>query len=378
MSAASAARVTIPSDLLPADGRFGAGPSKVRDEQVAALQTAARGPLGTSHRQAPVKNLVGSIRSGLAEFLALPAGYEIVLGVGGSTAFWDAATFGLVETRAQHLSFGEFGAKFAKATSQAPFLEDSEVLTAEPGTRPTPRASAGVDVYAWPHNETSTGVAADVGRVDGADEGALVLVDGTSAAGGLAVDVAATDAYYFGPQKNFGSDGGLWLAAMSPAAIERAERLAADRWIPDFLSLTTAIDNSRKEQTYNTPALATLITLDEQVRWLNASGGMEFAAARTADSASRVYAWAEAHELATPFVQRAEDRSNVIVTVDFDESVDAAEVTTILRAHGVVDVEPYRKLGRNQLRIATFVGIEPEDVSRLLACIDVVLEGLTS
>lgn len=378
MSAASAARVTIPSDLLPADGRFGAGPSKVRDEQVAALQTAARGPLGTSHRQAPVKNLVGSIRSGLAEFLALPAGYEIVLGVGGSTAFWDAATFGLVETRAQHLSFGEFGAKFAAATSRAPFLDDSEVLTAEPGTRPTPRASAGVDVYAWPHNETSTGVAADVRRVDGADDGALVLVDGTSAAGGLAVDVAATDAYYFGPQKNFGSDGGLWLAAMSPAAIERAERLAADRWIPDFLSLTTAIDNSRKEQTYNTPALATLITLDEQVRWLNASGGMEFAAARTADSASRVYAWAEAHELATPFVRRTEDRSDVIVTVDFDESVDAAEVATILRAHGVVDVEPYRKLGRNQLRIATFVGIEPEDVSRLLQCIDVVLEGLTS
>ncbi|GAB3184327.1 phosphoserine transaminase [Nesterenkonia halophila] len=378
MSAAPAARVTIPSELLPADGRFGAGPSKVRDEQVAALQTAARGPLGTSHRQAPVKNLVGSIRSGLAEFLALPAGYEIVLGVGGSTAFWDAATFGLVETRAQHLSFGEFGAKFAAATSRAPFLEDSEVLTAEPGTRPTPRASAGVDVYAWPHNETSTGVAADVRRVDGADDGALVLVDGTSAAGGLAVDVAATDAYYFGPQKNFGSDGGLWLAAMSPAAIERAERLAADRWIPDFLSLTTAIDNSRKEQTYNTPALATLITLDEQVRWLNASGGMEFAAARTADSASRVYAWAEAHELATPFVQRTEDRSHVIVTVDFDESVDAAEVATILRAHGVVDVEPYRKLGRNQLRIATFVGIEPEDVSRLLRCIDMVLEGLTS
>ncbi|MDS2172327.1 phosphoserine transaminase [Nesterenkonia sp. CL21] len=373
----SADRVTIPAELLPADGRFGAGPSKVRPEQIAALTAAGRDLLGTSHRQAPVKNLVGRLREGVSQLFQVPQGYEVILGVGGSTAFWDVASFGLVETRAQHLSFGEFGAKFAKATDKAPHLGASSILTAEPGTRPEPSAEAGVDVYAWPHNETSTGVAAPVRRVAGADEGALVLVDGTSAAGGLAVDVAQTDAYYFGPQKNFASDGGLWLAIMSPAALERAERIAADRWIPDFLSLTTAIDNSRKDQTYNTPALATLVTLAEQIDWLNGAGGLDFAATRTADSAQRVYSWAEAHSLATPFVQRPEDRSNVIVTVDFDDSVDAAEVAATLRANGVVDVEPYRKLGRNQLRIATFVAIEPDDVSQLLRSIDHVLEHLT-
>ncbi|GAA1182887.1 phosphoserine transaminase [Nesterenkonia xinjiangensis] len=370
----SAERVTIPAELLPADGRFGAGPSKVRPEQIAALSAAGRDLLGTSHRQAPVKNLVGRVRQGLAELFQAPEEHEVILGVGGSTAFWDVAGFGLVDSRAQHLSFGEFGSKFAKATDRAPHLKPSSILTAEPGTRPTAQAEAGVDVYAWPHNETSTGVAAPVRRVDGADDGALVLVDGTSAAGGLAVDVAETDAYYFGPQKNFASDGGLWLAIMSPAALERAERIAAQRWIPDFLSLTTAIDNSRKDQTYNTPALATLVTLAEQVDWLNGAGGLDFATARTADSASRVYSWAEAHELATPFVQRTEDRSNVIVTVDFEDSVDAAEVAKTLRANGVVDVEPYRKLGRNQLRIATFVAIEPDDVTRLLRSIDFVLE----
>ena len=369
-----AERVTIPSELLPSDGRFGAGPSKVRPEQVQALNDAGRTLLGTSHRQAPVKNLVGEVREGLHTFFQAPEGYEVVLGVGGSTAFWDIAGFGLVEQKAQHLSFGEFGSKFAKATDEAPHLSDSSILKAEPGTRPQPQAESGVDVYAWPHNETSTGVAAEVARVQGADAGSLVLVDGTSAAGGLAVDVSQTDAYYFAPQKNFASDGGLWLAMMSPAALERAEKLAAQRWIPEFLSLTTAIDNSRKNQTYNTPALATLVTLAEQVRWLNDSGGMDFAAARTAESAGRVYAWAEAHELATPFVQQAEDRSNVIVTVDFDDSVDAAEIASTLRANGIVDVEPYRKLGRNQLRIATFVSIEPEDVSQLLKAIDYVLE----
>lgn len=369
-----AERVTIPSELLPSDGRFGAGPSKVRPEQVQALNDAGHTLLGTSHRQAPVKNLVGEIREGLHTFFQAPEGYEVVLGVGGSTAFWDIAGFGLVEQKAQHLSFGEFGAKFAKATDEAPHLSASSILKAEPGTRPQPQAESGVDVYAWPHNETSTGVAAEVARVQGADAGSLVLVDGTSAAGGLAVDVSQTDAYYFAPQKNFASDGGLWLAMMSPAALERAEKLAAERWIPDFLSLTTAIDNSRKNQTYNTPALATLVTLAEQVRWLNTSGGMDFAAARTADSAGRVYAWAEAHELATPFVQKTEDRSNVIVTVDFDDRVDAAEIASTLRANGIIDVEPYRKLGRNQLRIATFVSIEPEDVSQLLKAIDYVLE----
>jgi phosphoserine aminotransferase len=369
--------ITIPANLLPQDGRFGAGPSKVRPEQIQALSAASATLLGTSHRQAPVKNLVGSIRNGLSEFFRAPEGYEVVLGVGGSTAFWDVASFGLVENKAQHLSFGEFGSKFASATNKAPFLAASSIIKAEPGTRPTARAEAGVDVYAWPQNETSTGVAAPVQRVAGADEGSLVLVDATSAAGGLDVDVAEADVYYFAPQKNFASDGGLWLGLFSPAALERAARIkASDRWIPDFLDLQTAIDNSRLNQTYNTPALGTLVTLDAQVQWLNASGGLDFAAARTADSAGRIYRWAEASGYATPFVARAEDRSNVIATIDFDESIDASAIAKVLRANGVVDTEPYRKLGRNQLRIATFVAIEPDDVSALLECIDFVVAEL--
>lgn len=369
--------ITIPANLLPKDGRFGAGPSKVRPEQMDALAAASSKLLGTSHRQAPVKNLVGSVRSGLSEFFRAPEGYEVVLGVGGSTAFWDIASFGLVENKAQHLSFGEFGSKFASATNKAPFLAESSIIKAEPGTRPTARAEAGVDVYAWPQNETSTGVAAPVQRVAGADEGSLVLVDATSAAGGLDVDVAESDVYYFAPQKNFASDGGLWLGLFSPAALERAARIkAGDRWIPDFLDLQTAIDNSRLNQTYNTPALATLVTLDAQVQWLNANGGLDFAAGRTADSAGRIYRWAEASEYATPFVAKAEDRSNVIATIDFDDSIDAAAIAKVLRANGVVDTEPYRKLGRNQLRIATFVAIEPDDVSALLECIDFVVAEL--
>ncbi len=369
--------ITIPANLLPKDGRFGAGPSKVRPEQMDALAAASSKLLGTSHRQAPVKNLVGSVRSGLSEFFRAPEGYEVVLGVGGSTAFWDIASFGLVENKAQHLSFGEFGSKFASATNKAPFLAESSIIKAEPGTRPTARAEAGVDVYAWPQNETSTGVAAPVQRVAGADEGSLVLVDATSAAGGLDVDVAESDVYYFAPQKNFASDGGLWLGLFSPAALERAARIkAGNRWIPDFLDLQTAIDNSRLNQTYNTPALATLVTLDAQVQWLNANGGLDFAAGRTADSAGRIYRWAEASEYATPFVAKAEDRSNVIATIDFDDSIDAAAIAKVLRANGVVDTEPYRKLGRNQLRIATFVAIEPDDVSALLECIDFVVAEL--
>jgi len=368
--------ITIPANLLPKDGRFGAGPSKVRPEQLDALAASAK-LLGTSHRQAPVKNLVGSVRSGLSEFFRAPEGYEVVLGVGGSTAFWDIASFGLVENKAQHLSFGEFGSKFASATNKAPFLAESSIIKAEPGTRPSPRAEAGVDVYAWPQNETSTGVAAPVQRVAGADEGSLVLVDATSAAGGLDVDVAESDVYYFAPQKNFASDGGLWLGLFSPAALERAARIkAGNRWIPDFLDLQTAIDNSRLNQTYNTPALATLVTLDAQVQWLNANGGLDFAAGRTADSAGRIYRWAEASGYATPFVAKAEDRSNVIATIDFDESIDASAIAKVLRANGVVDTEPYRKLGRNQLRIATFVAIEPDDVSALLECIDFVVAEL--
>jgi phosphoserine aminotransferase len=368
--------ITIPANLLPKDGRFGAGPSKVRPEQLEALTASAK-LLGTSHRQAPVKNLVGSVRSGLSEFFRAPEGYEVILGVGGSTAFWDVASFGLVENKAQHLSFGEFGSKFASATNKAPFLAESSIIKAEPGSRPTARAEAGVDVYAWPQNETSTGVAAPVRRVPGADEGSLVLVDATSAAGGLDVDVAESDVYYFAPQKNFASDGGLWLGLFSPAALERAARIkASNRWIPDFLDLQTAIDNSRLNQTYNTPALATLVTLDAQVQWLNANGGLDFASARTADSAGRIYRWAEASGYATPFVAKPEDRSNVIATIDFDESIDAAAIAKVLRANGVVDTEPYRKLGRNQLRIATFVAIEPDDVSALLECIDFVVAEL--
>jgi len=370
-------RITIPADLLPRDGRFGAGPSKVRPEQVDALSAASRTVLGTSHRQPPVKNLVGSVRAGLGEFFRAPDGYEVILGVGGSTAFWDVASFGLVENKAQHLSFGEFGSKFAAATTKAPFLAESSILASEPGTRPEAAAEAGVDVYAWPQNETSTGVAAPVKRVPGADQGSLVLVDATSAAGGLDVDVAESDVYYFAPQKNFASDGGLWLGVFSPAALERAARVkATGRWIPDFLDLQTAIENSRLNQTYNTPALSTLVMLDAQVRWLNANGGLGFAAARTADSAGRIYRWAEASAYATPFVARAEDRSNVIATIDFDDAIDAAAVARVLRANGVVDTEPYRKLGRNQLRIATFVAIEPDDVSALLRCIDFVVGEL--
>jgi len=373
---ASPAEITLPSELLPADGRFGAGPSKVRPEQLQALQDAA-GLLGTSHRQAPVKDLVGRVRRGVADLFSAPEGYEVVLGVGGSTAFWDAASFGLVRERAQHLSFGEFGSKFARATDLAPFLGASDIRTSEPGTRPEPEAVAGVDVYAWPHNETSTGVMAPVVRPAGVDGDALVVVDATSAAGGLPVDVARSDVYYFAPQKNFASDGGLWLALFSPAALARVEEVSASgRWIPEFLDLSIAVDNSLKDQTYNTPALATLVMLEAQLQWMNGNGGLDFTTGRTADSSSRVYEWAEASPVATPFVTRPEDRSAVICTVDFDDSVDAAAVAKVLRANGVVDVEPYRKLGRNQLRIATFAAIEPDDVSALLACIDHVVERL--
>ena len=369
------AALKIPAELLPRDGRFGAGPSKVRPEQIEALSRAAATLLGTSHRQAPVRNLVGSVREGLSNLFRAPEGYEVVLGVGGSTAFWDIASFGLVQHKAQHLSFGEFGSKFAAATNKAPFLGASSIIKAEPGTCPAPAAEAGVDVYAWPQNETSTGVAAPVKRVQGADAGSLVLIDATSAAGGLDVDLSESDVYYFAPQKNFASDGGLWLGMFSPAALERAARInSSDRWIPDFLNLQTAIDNSRLNQTYNTPSLSTLVTLNAQLEWLNANGGLDFAAARTADSAGRIYSWAEASPVATPFVARPQDRSNVIATIDFDDSVDAAAIAKTLRANGVVDVEPYRKLGRNQLRIATFVAIEPDDVSALLQCIDYVIE----
>ena len=367
--------IELPREILPADGRFGCGPSKVIPAHLDALAGRGAALMGTSHRQAPVKNLVGEVRSGLQELFRIPDGYEVILGNGGSTAFWDAAAFGLIQTRSQHLVFGEFGGKFAKA-AKTPWLEAPDVREVAAGTRTTPEAVEGVDVYAWPHNETSTGVAASVERVRG-DEGALTVVDATSAAGGIDFAAAEADVYYFAPQKNLGSDGGLWFALVSPAAIERIERIAASgRYIPEFLSLKQALDNSRLNQTLNTPALATLFLLNEQLTWINGNGGLGWAGARTRESSQALYDWAEASAFATPFVTDPADRSPVVVTVDFDESVDAAAVAKSLRANGIVDTEPYRKLGRNQLRVATFVSIEPDDVRQLIRCIDYTVERL--
>ncbi|MEI3867335.1 phosphoserine transaminase [Microbacterium sp. CCNWLW134] len=369
------AHVALSHDLLPTDGRFGCGPSKVRGAQLEALVTRGATLLGTSHRQSGVKNLVGSVRERLASLFSLPEGYEILLGNGGSTAFWDAAAFGLIERRSQNLVFGEFGGKFA-AAARAPWLQAPDVRTADPGGRARPEAVDGVDVYAWPHNETSTGVAAPVERVIG-DDGALTVIDATSAAGGIDLDMSQADVYYFAPQKNLGSDGGLWFAAVSPAAIERIERIAAsDRYIPEFLSLKNALDNSRLQQTLNTPAVATLVLLDEQLEWILDSGGLAWADARTRESSGALYEWAEASSVATPFVEDPADRSPVVVTIDFDDTVDAAAVAASLRSNGIVDTEPYRKLGRNQLRVATFVSIEPDDVRTLIRAIDYTLERL--
>lgn len=364
--------MVIPSNLLPADGRFGCGPSKVRPEQLAHLAEFGPKLLGTSHRQAPVKDLVGRVRGGLASLFNLPDGYEVVLGNGGSTAFWDSASVSLIERRAQLCTFGEFGAKFAAAAG-APWLEAPDVRKADAGTRTLPVAVDGVDVYGWPQNETSTGVQAPVTRVAG-DSGALTVIDATSAAGGVFVDPNEFDVYYFAPQKNFAADGGLWFALFSPAAIERVERIAASgRYIPEFLSLKNAIDNSRLNQTLNTPALASLLLLENQVDWLNASGGLAWADARTRESSQVLYDWAERTSVATPFVAAAAERSQVVVTIDFDETVDAAAISKALRANGIVDTDPYRKLGRNQLRVATFVAIEPDDVRALTQSIDYVL-----
>jgi phosphoserine aminotransferase len=366
--------VQIPAELKPADGRFGCGPSKVRPEALAALAEQA-GLMGTSHRQAPVRDLVRRVRSGLAELFALPDGYEVALGNGGTTAFWDAAAAWLVRERPLHLAYGEFSSKFAKATANAPFLADPILVEAEPGDAPAPTADPAADVIAWAHNETSTGVMAPVERPAGAGD-ALVLIDATSGAAGLPVDVAACDAYYFAPQKGFASDGGLWLALLSPAAVARVGELdgIAGRWQPEFLSLATALDNSRKEQTYNTPALATLLLLADQVEWMLANGGLEWCVARTSDSSGRLYGWAERSAVATPFVAEEAKRSLVVGTIDFADSVDAAALAAALRANGIVDVEPYRKLGRNQLRVGMFPAVEPGDVEALTACIDWVLE----
>jgi phosphoserine aminotransferase len=372
-------QITIPADLLPADGRFGSGPSKVRPEAVAALAEAAGGYLGTSHRRPGVRQVVGRVREGLAGLLGLPAGYEVLLGNGGATAFWDAAAFGLIERHSQHLSFGEFSAKFAAVVRGAPHLHDPEVIESAPGTCPAPVARAGVDVYALTHNETSTGVVAPILRPRGAetDRDALVAVDATSAAGGVRVDPGEFDVYYFSPQKCLASDGGLWLAACSPAGVERIERLAASgRWAPPSLSLLLALENSRQDQTYNTPALATLFLLAHQVEWILGQGGLEWSAQRSEASSGILYQWADAHPLAAPFVAEPARRSPVVVTIDFDPTVDADVVSAVLRRNGIVDTESYRKLGRNQLRIACFPAVDPSDVARLTGALDHVISAL--
>jgi phosphoserine aminotransferase len=366
----------VPEDIKPSDGRFGSGPSKVRPEQLANLAAAGASVMGTSHRQKPVKNLVGRVRSGLRELFGLPEGYEVVLGNGGSTAFWDVASFGLVRERAQHFTYGEFSSKFAKATQDAPFLGDSIVVKAEPGTAPEIEYAPGADIVAWAHNETSTGVAVPVRRPAGSD-GALVTIDGTSGAAGLPVEASEYDVYYFAPQKGFASDGGLWIALMSPAALARvAEIKDSGRWMPESLSLPTAVDNSVKDQTYNTPAVATLFMLADQLDWFNGNGGLSWSTGRSADSAARLYEWAEKTEYTTPYVVNPEHRSNVVGTIDFAAEVDAAAVAKALRANGIVDVEPYRKLGRNQLRVAMYPAVDPADVSALTACVDWVVEQL--
>jgi phosphoserine aminotransferase len=369
-------QLEIPADIKPRDGRFGCGPSKVRPEQLQALSTTAAPLFGTSHRQAPVKNLVGRLRSGLADLFSVPEGYEVILGNGGATAFWDAAAFGLIDKRSLHLSFGEFSSKFASAVAKNPFIGDPVVIKADAGSAPEPQGDPSVDVIAWAHNETSTGVAVPIGRP--ADSGdALIVIDATSGAGGLPVDIAETDAYYFSPQKNFASDGGLWLAIMSPAALARVESVAASgRWVPDFLSLPIAVENSLKDQTYNTPAVGTLALMAEQVDWMLGNGGLDWAVKRTADSSGRLYSWAEERSYTTPFVTDPKLRSQVVGTIDFTDEVDAGAVAKILRANGVVDTEPYRKLGRNQLRVGMFPAVDPDDVSALTQCIDWVVERL--
>jgi phosphoserine aminotransferase len=367
----------IPADLLPADGRFGAGPSKIQPAHLDALAATGTSLMGTSHRQAPVRDLVGRVRSGLADFFSLPDGYEVVLGNGGATAFWDIATFGLIEQKSQHLSFGEFSAKFASAAAAAPWLAAPSVIKSEPGSRPVAVAEDGVDVYAWAHNETSTAVMAPVVRPSGISPDALVVIDATSGAGGLPVDVSETDVYYFAPQKSFASDGGLWLALMSPAALERAATIAAtDRHIPAFFDLPTAISNSALNQTYNTPGVATLFLMAEQLDWMNASGGLSAMVSRTTASSDHLYTWAEKSPYAFPYVADPSHRSLVIGTIDFEEPIDAARIAAVLRANGVVDTEPYRKLGRNQLRIAMYPAVDPADVEALTACIDWVIERL--
>ena len=370
------AEIIIPSSIKPVDGRFGCGPSRIRPEALAALSASGNSILGTSHRQKPVKNVVKRVREGLTSLFDLPEGYEVVLGNGGSTAFWDIATFGLIEDRSQHLVFGEFSSKFAAAAKEAPFLGEPTVIKSEPGSHPVSVAEAGIDVYAMTHNETSTGVAMPIIRPAGTD-GALVLVDATSAAGGLMVAAKEFDTYYFAPQKSFASDGGLWIAIMSPAAIARAEKIkASGRWVPAFFDLGIAIENSRLDQTYNTPALVTLMLLAEQIEWMNANGGLSFAAGRSTASSDILYSWAEKTIYTTPFVTDPAMRSKVVGTINFDDAIDATKICAALRANGIVDTEPYRKLGKNQLRIGMFPAVDPSDVEALTKCIDHVVAAL--
>ena len=367
--------LVIPAGLRPKDGRFGSGPAKIRPEQLAALAGPGAAYLGTSHRQPPVRSLVHRVRAGLAELFGLPGGYTVVLGNGGTSAFWDAAAFGLIRRRAQHLSFGEFSARFAVITGRAPWLDPPTVVESPPGTHPAARAEPGADTYALTHNETSTGVAMPVRRVRGADPGSLILVDATSAAGGLPVSAEEFDVYYFAPQKGLASDGGLWIALMSAAAVERVHEIAASgRYIPDFLSLRVALENAARDQTYNTPAVATLFLLAEQVDWLLGHGGLPWATARTAQSAAILYAWAEKAAYAEPFVADPAQRSQVTGTIDFADGQSADAIAASLRANGIVDTESYRKLGRNQLRIGLFPAVDPADVEALTACIDYVAE----
>jgi phosphoserine aminotransferase len=370
------AEIIIPSGIKPIDGRFGCGPSKIRPEALAALSASGNSILGTSHRQKPVKNVVKRVREGLTSLFNLPEGYEVILGNGGSTAFWDIATFGLIEERSQHLVFGEFSSKFASAAKEAPFLGEPTVIKTEPGSHPVSVIEGGIDVYAMTHNETSTGVAMPILRPSGTD-GALVLVDATSAAGGLLVDAKEFDTYYFAPQKSFASDGGLWIAIMSPAAIARAEKIkASGRWVPAFFDLGIAIENSRLDQTYNTPALVTLMLLAEQIEWMNANGGLSFAAGRSTASSDILYSWAEKTSYTTPFVTDPAMRSKVVGTINFDDAIDAPKICAALRANGIVDTEPYRKLGKNQLRIGMFPAVDPSDVDALTKCIDHVVAAL--
>ena len=377
MTTADPTQIRIPADLLPADGRFGSGPSKVRPEQIEAIRRAATTVMGTSHRQAPVKSLVGRLRAGVAQLFSLPDGYEVVLGLGGATAFWDVATFGLIERRSQHLSFGEFSSKFAAAAQAAPHLDEPAIIESPVGTHPWPEPDAAVDLYALTHNETSTGVMMPLRRPEGTAGSALVAVDATSGAGGLRFDPAQVDAYYFAPQKSFASDGGLWVALLSPAALERVARIKeSGRWIPASMDLSIDIEQSRLDQTYNTPALATIIMFVDQLEWMLEGGGLDFAAGRSEASARILYGWAESRAFASPFVAKPDERSNVVGTIDFSDDVDAAAVAKVLRANGVVDTEPYRKLGRNQLRIAMFPAIEPSDVEALTGCIDHVVAAL--